>query len=371
MDWLKVLQTARLSGASDVHLSTGEVPWLRVDGQLRRLKHLNPDKAQPLLTQQDLLEILAKLLPSCASTQSNTDASKPATALLLKPIDFAVELPGLGRFRVNAFLQARGPAMVMRLIPAHTPTLESLDAPACVKSWGAYSHGLVLMTGPTGSGKSTLLAALLTHINTHRAGHILSLEDPIEFKHPSLNCLVHQREVGRDTPDFESGLRAALREDPDVILLGEMRDISTIRLALTAAETGHLVLSTLHTASAPQAIDRLVDAFPSGEKEGVRALFAECLVAVLAQTLCPALKGEGRVAAHEIMVGTPAVRNLIREGKVSQLYSLLQTGQAVGMQTLDQSLCRLYQSGKISGQTLRDLSKYPQNLKLIDNLKSN
>jgi twitching motility protein PilT len=259
--------------------------------------------------------------------------------------------------------------MVLRLIPAQTPTLASLEAPACVKSWGEHSHGLVLMTGPTGSGKSTLLAALTMHINTQRAGHILSLEDPIEFIHPSLKCLVHQREVGRDTPDFESGLRAALREDPDVILLGEMRDVSTIRLALTAAETGHLVLSTLHTASAPQAIDRLVDAFPSGEKEGVRALFAECLIAVLAQTLCPAIKGGGRVAAHEIMVGTPAVRNLIREGKVSQLYSLLQTGQAVGMQTLDQSLSLLYQSGKISGQTVRDLSKYPQNLKLMDNQK--
>jgi len=283
MDWLKVLQTARRSGASDVHFSTGEVPWLRVHGQLQRVQDLSSDEPVPPLRPQDLLDILAKLLLPSTST--------PTPALLFQPIDFAVALPSLGRFRVNAFLQARGPAMVLRLIPAQTPTLASLEAPACVKSWGEHSHGLVLMTGPTGSGKSTLLAALTMHINTQRAGHILSLEDPIEFIHPSLKCLVHQREVGRDTPDFESGLRAALREDPDVILLGEMRDVSTIRLALTAAETGHLVLSTLHTASAPQAIDRLVDAFPSGEKEGVRALFAECLIAVLAQTLCPAIKG--------------------------------------------------------------------------------
>lgn len=364
MDWLKVLQTARHLGASDVHFSTGEVPWLRVHGQLHRLQDWRSAEAQAPLAPEDLLDILAKLQSPTASLPASS------TGLSFHPIDFAVSLPDLGRFRVNAFLQARGPAMVLRLISAQTPTLESLDAPACVKSWANHSHGLVLMTGPTGSGKSTLLAALLRHINTQRAGHILSLEDPIEFVHPSLNCLVHQREVGRDTPNFESGLRAALREDPDVILLGEMRDISTIRLALTAAETGHLVLSTLHTASAPQAIDRLVDAFPSGEKEGVRALFAECLIAILAQTLCPALNGGGRVAAHEIMVGTPAVRNLIREGKVSQLYSLLQTGHAVGMQTLDQSLCLLYQSGKISGQTMRELSKYPQNLKLMDNQKT-
>jgi twitching motility protein PilT len=214
------------------------------------------------------------------------------------------------------------------------------------------------MTGSTGSGKSTLLAALLHDINQHCEGHLLTLEDPIEYEHAPLQCLIHQREVGRDTPDFESGLRAALREDPDVILVGEMRDAATIRLALTAAETGHLVLSTLHTASAPQAVDRLVDAFSSHEKEAVRALFAENLIAVLAQTLCPQLGGVGRVAAHEIMVGTPAVKNLIREGKVSQLYSALQTGQVAGMQTLDQSLLRHFQSGQISADTLRLFSKF-------------
>jgi twitching motility protein PilT len=211
------------------------------------------------------------------------------------------------------------------------------------------------------------LAALLQHINANLAGHILTLEDPIEWLHAPLQCLIQQRELGRDTPDFESGLRAALREDPDVILIGELRDTTTIRLALTAAETGHLVLATLHTASAPQAIDRLVDAFPSGEKEGVRNLFAESLVGVLAQTLCPHACGTGRVAAHEVMVGTTAVRNLIREGKVAQLYSQLQTGQSAGMQTLDQSLLRLFRQKKITQATLLELSKYPQNLNLMDN----
>jgi twitching motility protein PilT len=255
----------------------------------------------------------------------------------------------------------------VRLIAQHLPSLSDLKAPPCVASWGFQRHGLVLITGPTGSGKSTLLAALLHHINTHRAAHILTLEDPIEFIHTPQQSLVHQREVGRDTPDFESGLRAGLREDPDVLLVGELRDSTTIRLALTAAETGHLVLATLHTASAPQALDRLVDAFPSHERESVQALFAESLVAVLAQTLCPHRSGQGRVAAHEVMVATPAVRNLLREGKVSQLYALLQTGQSVGMQTLDQSLLRLFQSQEITLGTLKKLCKYPQNSKLIDN----
>jgi twitching motility protein PilT len=255
----------------------------------------------------------------------------------------------------------------MRLIGQHLPNLQQLKAPACVSGWGFQSHGLILITGPTGSGKSTLLAALLHHINLHRRSHILTLEDPIEFVHTAQQSLIQQREIGRDTPDFESGLRAALREDPDVLLVGEMRDTRSIRLALTAAETGHLVLSTLHTASAPQAVDRLVDAFPSNEKESVRALFAEALVAVLAQTLCPHVSGKGRVAAHEIMVGTPAVKNLVREGKVGQLYSLLQTGQAVGMQTLDQSLFKRFQDQEISAATLAQLSKYPQNSNLMDN----
>ena len=366
--WLHVLQLARSLDASDVHWSTGEAPWLRIDGHLKRLTDCRKthDPQDPALThalsasavhgiRNGLLLAHANLSPSNAAPHPHNN------------FDFAVTLPALGRFRVNAFEQARGPALAVRLIAQHLPSLSDLKAPPCVASWGFQRHGLVLITGPTGSGKSTLLAALLHHINTHRAAHILTLEDPIEFIHTPQQSLVHQREVGRDTPDFESGLRAGLREDPDVLLVGELRDSTTIRLALTAAETGHLVLATLHTASAPQALDRLVDAFPSHERESVQALFAESLVAVLAQTLCPHQSGQGRVAAHEIMVATPAVRNLLREGKVSQLYALLQTGQSVGMQTLDQSLLRLFQSQEITLGTLQKLCKYPQNSKLIDN----
>jgi twitching motility protein PilT len=366
--WQHVLQLARSLDASDVHWSTGEAPWLRIDGHLKRLTDCRKthDPQDPALThalsasavhgiRDGLLLAHANLSPSNAAPHPHNN------------LDFAVTLPALGRFRVNAFEQARGPALAVRLIAQHLPSLSDLKAPPCVASWGFQRHGLVLITGPTGSGKSTLLAALLHHINTHRAAHILTLEDPIEFIHTPQQSLVHQREVGRDTPDFESGLRAGLREDPDVLLVGELRDSTTIRLALTAAETGHLVLATLHTASAPQALDRLVDAFPSHERESVQALFAESLVAVLAQTLCPHRSGQGRVAAHEIMVATPAVRNLLREGKVSQLYALLQTGQSVGMQTLDQSLLRLFQSQEITLGTLKKLCKYPQNSKLIDN----
>ena len=368
MDWQRILREARSLGASDVHLSAGEVPWLRIDGKMRRW--VNPHSPANLQTLQarSLLELLETLHSGGMGAQHTHKEVHVAngaglgadanTGFAFNHLDFAVSLEGLGRFRINAYLQARGPAMALRLIPDTLPDLKALRAPECVASWGRHAHGLVLMTGPTGSGKSTLLAALLHDINQHCEGHLLTLEDPIEYEHAPLQCLIHQREVGRDTPDFESGLRAALREDPDVILVGEMRDAATIRLALTAAETGHLVLSTLHTASAPQAVDRLVDAFSSHEKDAVRALLAENLIAVLAQTLCPQLGGVGRVAAHEIMVGTPAVKNLIREGKVSQLYSALQTGQAAGMQTLDQSLLRHFQSGRISADTLRLLSKF-------------
>jgi twitching motility protein PilT len=366
--WQHVLQLARSLDASDVHWSTGEAPWLRIDGHLKRLTDCRKthDPQDPALTHalsaSAVHDIRNGLLLAHANLSPSNAAPHPHNNL-----DFAVTLPALGRFRVNAFEQARGPALAVRLIAQHLPSLSDLKAPPCVASWGFQRHGLVLITGPTGSGKSTLLAALLHHINTHRAAHILTLEDPIEFIHTPQQSLVHQREVGRDTPDFESGLRAGLREDPDVLLVGELRDSTTIRLALTAAETGHLVLATLHTASAPQALDRLVDAFPSHERESVQALFAESLVAVLAQTLCPHRSGQGRVAAHEIMVATPAVRNLLREGKVSQLYALLQTGQSVGMQTLDQSLLRLFQSQEITLGTLKKLCKYPQNSKLIDN----
>ena len=352
MDWQDILRMARNIGASDVHFSSGQTPWLRLDGRMVRLSTIEANASNTSWTQNDFTPILRLL-------QVDPD---------FHHVDLGLTLPGLGRFRVNAFQQARGPSLAFRLISDTLPTLDGLQAPACLTSWAMQRAGLILITGPTGCGKSTLLAALLQHINANLAGHILTLEDPIEWLHAPLQCLIQQRELGRDTPDFESGLRAALREDPDVILIGELRDTTTIRLALTAAETGHLVLATLHTASAPQAIDRLVDAFPSGEKEGVRNLFAESLVGVLAQTLCPHACGTGRVAAHEVMVGTTAVRNLIREGKVAQLYSQLQTGQAAGMQTLDQSLMKLYRHQKINQATLLELSKYPQNLNLMDNL---
>jgi twitching motility protein PilT len=351
MDWQDILRLARHIGASDVHFSTGETPWLRIDGRMLRLQDIDAAACAPLLKSESITHVLSLLEVNAG----------------FHHVDFAVSLTELGRFRVNAFQQARGPSMVFRLISDTVPTLDDLEAPACLQSWAHQTSGLILVTGPTGCGKSTLLAALLQHINTHRSSHILTLEDPIEWLHSPAQCLIQQRELGRDTPDFESGLRAALREDPDVILIGELRDTITVRLALSAAETGHLVLSTLHTASAPQAIDRLVDAFPSGEKEGVRSLFAECLVGVLAQTLCLHACGSGRVAAHEVMVGTPAIRNLIREGKVGQLYSQIQTGQAMGMQTLDQSLLRLFRQRKISQATLQEFSKYPQNLNLVDN----
>ena len=351
MDWQHILRLARNIGASDVHFSSGETPWLRLDGQMLRLQAIDAQLSQPCWVAEDLMHIVTWL-------QIDPD---------FHHVDLAVTLPELGRFRVNAFQQARGPSLVFRLISESIPHLDALQAPACLKSWATHNSGLILVTGPTGCGKSTVLAALLQHINIHQASHILTLEDPIEWLHDPLQCLIQQRELGRDTPDFESGLRAALREDPDVISIGEMRDTTSIRLALTAAETGHLVLATLHTASAPQAIDRLVDAFPSGEKEGVRHLFAECLIGVLAQTLCPHASGTGRVAAHEVMVGTTAVRHLIREGKVSQLYSQLQTGQSVGMQTLDQSLLSLFRRQKISLKTLQEFSKYPQNLNLMEN----
>jgi twitching motility protein PilT len=370
MTWQSILQLARRVGASDVHWSTGEPVWLRVDGKLRRLScHEGQDNHHRVFSSTQILQICTALLDAAQASDDEPHPSQrpPRADTAFNNHDFAVTLKDLGRFRVNAFTQARGPSLAMRLIGQHLPDLQQLKAPACVSGWGFQSHGLILITGPTGSGKSTLLAALLNHINQHRPSHILTLEDPIEFVHTAQQSLIQQREIGRDTPDFESGLRAALREDPDVLLVGEMRDTRSIRLALTAAETGHLVLSTLHTASAPQAVDRLVDAFPSNEKESVRALFAESLVAVLAQTLCPHVSGQGRVAAHEIMVGTPAVKNLVREGKVGQLYSLLQTGQAVGMQTLDQSLFKRFQDQEISAATLAQLSKYPQNSNLMDN----
>jgi len=252
--------------------------------------------------------------------------------------DFSFEVPNLARFRVNAFVQQRGAGAVFRTIPTKVLTLEELNCPPVFKEIAQNPRGIVLVTGPTGSGKSTTLAAMVDFVNDNEYGHILTIEDPIEFVHQSKRCLINQREVGPHTQSFTNALRSALREDPDVILVGEMRDLETIRLALTGAETGHLVFGTLHTSSAAKTIDRIVDVFPAAEKEMVRAMLSESLRAVISQTLLKVRSGDGRVAAHEIMIGTPAIRNLIRENKVAQMYSAIQTGQQYGMQTLDQAL---------------------------------
>src|SRR5689334_12010907 len=267
-------------------------------------------------------------------------------------VDFSFEIDGLARFRVNAFNHNRGSGAVFRTIPSKILSLEQLNCPPIFKDIANTPRGICLVTGPTGSGKSTTLAAIIDYINDNEFGHILTVEDPIEFVHQSKKCLINQREVGPHTLSFNNALRSALREDPDVILVGEMRDLETIRLALSAAETGHLVFGTLHTSSAAKTIDRIVDVFPAAEKDMVRSMLSESLRAVISQTLLKR-NGGGRVAAHEIMIGTPAIRNLIREGKIAQMYSAIQTGQAAGMQTLDQCLTELVAKGHVSKEEAR------------------
>ncbi|MGJ8692146.1 MAG: type IV pilus twitching motility protein PilT [Thalassotalea sp.] len=332
MDITELLAFSVEHNASDLHLSTGTPPSIRVDGDVRKLNI-------PAFDEKDVNALVYDIM---------NDRQRKEYEQNLE-VDFSFEVPNLARFRVNAFNQNRGPAAVFRTIPSVVLTMEQLGCPESFKNIAENPRGLVLVTGPTGSGKSTTLAAMVDYINSTKHDHILTIEDPIEFVHENKLCLINQREVHRDTLSFSNALRSALREDPDVILVGEMRDLETIRLAMTAAETGHLVFGTLHTTSAPKTIDRIIDVFPAEEKAMVRSMLSESLRAVISQTLVKKVGG-GRVAAHEIMIGVPAIRNLIREDKIAQMYSAIQTGMSHGMQTMDQCLLNLVNRGLITRQ---------------------
>ena len=336
MEISELLAFSVKNGASDLHISAGMPPLIRVDGDIRRIN-------VPPLAHKQVQAFIHAIMNNKQRKEFEENLEN----------DFSYEVPDLARFRVNAFNQNRGAAAVFRTIPSTILTLEQINAPAIFKEFIQTPRGLVLVTGPTGSGKSTTLAAMIDHKNKTEYGHILTLEDPIEFVHQSQKCLINQREVHRDTKSFAAALRSALREDPNVIMVGEMRDLETIRLALSAAETGHLVFATLHTTSAAKTIDRIIDVFPAGEKEMIRSMLSESLRAVISQNLLKK-KGGGRVAAHEIMVGTLAIRNLIRENKVAQMYSSIQTGRKAGMQTLEQCLQELVNKGFISKEMARE-----------------
>ena len=341
MDITELLGFSVKQGASDLHITAGMPPLIRVDGDIRRIN-------VPEMDQKEVHSLIYEIM--------NDKQRKDYEEFL--ETDFSFEIPNLARFRVNAFMQNRGSAAVFRTIPSEVLAMDQLGMGDIFRKISNVPRGLVVVTGPTGSGKSTTLAAMVDYINETRYEHILTIEDPIEFVHQSKKCLVNQREVHRDTHGFNEALRSALREDPDIILVGELRDLETIRLALTAAETGHLVFGTLHTTSAAKTIDRIIDVFPAAEKDMVRSMLSESLQSVISQTLLKK-KGGGRVAAHEIMMGTSAIRNLIREGKVAQMYSSIQTGASSGMQTLDQCLKNLVAKNIVSAEVAKMKAKMP------------
>lgn len=341
MDITELLAFSAKNGASDLHLSAGLPPMIRVDGEIRRIN-------LPAMEHKEVHRLVYDIM---------NDKQRRDYEEFLET-DFSFEVPGVARFRVNAFTQNRGAGAVFRTIPSKVLTMDDLGMGDVFKMICEFPRGIVLVTGPTGSGKSTTLAAMIDYINERRFDHILTIEDPIEFVHQSKKCLVNQREVHRDTHGFNEALRSALREDPDIILVGEMRDLETIRLALTAAETGHLVFGTLHTTSAAKTIDRVIDVFPAEEKSMVRSMLSESLQAVISQTLLKKTAG-GRIAAHEIMIGIPAIRNLIRENKIAQMYSAIQTGAGYGMITLDQTLKSLVMKGLVSPQVAKTVANQP------------
>ncbi|MDX8381013.1 MAG: type IV pilus twitching motility protein PilT [Ghiorsea sp.] len=345
MDISELLAFSVKNGASDLHVSAGEAPMIRINGDMTKIK-------MPALEDKQVQSMVYDIM--------NDHQRKHFEEFL--DLDFSFALGDIARFRVNCFWQNRGMSAVFRTIPTEILTLEQLHAPELFKELAMMPRGICLVTGPTGSGKSTTLAAMINYRNEREKGHILTVEDPIEFVHKTQNSLISQREVGPHTKSFATALKGALREDPDVILVGEMRDLETISLALSAAETGHMVFGTLHTSSAPKTIDRIIDVFPSAEKDMVRAMLSESLRAVVSQSLLKTADGKGRVAAHEIMLGNPAVRNLIRENKLAQMVSVMQTGQREGMQTLDMCLQDLVRQRKITQEAAQDKA---QNKKLF------